>query len=248
MRLQGKIAIITGAATGIGAATAVLFAEEGAQVIGADIDVEGARRTVSRATQSGGSAAAYRMDLSSVRDISSFVERVLEKYGRIDVLVNNAGMFSTLSIPEMTEEDWDRVLDVNLKGTFFLSQKVIPGMIKNRYGKIVNVASLAGKRGGVTSGMNYASSKGGVIVITKGFAKFCAPFGINVNAVVPSFCDTPMFRSLPKEKQDKAAQSIPLGRVADPREVGHAILFLASDEASFITGEILDVDGGLLMD
>jgi 3-oxoacyl-[acyl-carrier protein] reductase len=226
----------------------VLFAEEGAQAIGADIDVDGARRTVSRATQSGGSAAAYRMDLSSVRDISSFVERVLEKYGRIDVLVNNAGMFSTLSIPEMTEEDWDRVLDVNLKGTFFLSQKVIPGMIRNRYGKIVNVASLAGKRGGVTSGMNYASSKGGVIVITKGFAKFCAPFGINVNAVVPSFCDTPMFRSLPKEKQDKAAQSIPLGRVADPREVGHAILFLASDEASFITGEILDVDGGLLMD
>jgi len=248
MRLQDKVAIVTGAATGIGAATAVLFAEEGAQVIIADIDLEGANRTVSKASRSGGSAAAYRVNLSSVQDISSFVERVLEKYGRIDVLVNNAGLFSTLSIPEMTEEAWDRVLDVNLKGTFFLSQKVIPGMMENRYGKVVNVASLAAKRGGVTSGMNYASSKGGVIVITKGFAKFCASFGINVNAVVPSFCDTLMFRSLPKEKQDKAAQSIPLGRVADPREVGYAILFLASDEASFITGEILDVDGGLLMD
>jgi 3-oxoacyl-[acyl-carrier protein] reductase len=240
--------VVTGAATGIGAATAVLFAEEGGRVIAADIDLEGARETVAQAARSGGDAKAFTMDLSRVADIAAFVERVLEEYGRIDVLVNNAGLFSTLSIPEMTEDAWDRVLDVNLKGTFFLSQRVIPGMMENRYGKIVNVSSLAAKRGGVTSGMNYASSKGGVIVITKGFAKFCAPYGINVNAVVPSFCDTPMFRSLPSEKQQQAARAIPLGRVADPRELAYAILFLASDEASFITGEILDVDGGLLMD
>jgi 3-oxoacyl-[acyl-carrier protein] reductase len=248
MRLKERIAIVTGAATGIGEATAIVFAEEGAHVIACDIEMKGAENTVSQIKKKGGKAVAMRVDLSEVDEIATFVEEVIRRFDRIDILVNNAGLFSTTSIPDMTEHEWDRVLNVNLKGTFFLSQRVITGMMKRKSGTIVNVASLAAKRGGVTSGMNYASSKGGVIVITKGFAKFCAPYGIRVNAVVPSFCNTPMFRSLPPEKRKLAADAIPLGRVADPRELGYAILFLASDEASFITGEILDVDGGLLMD
>lgn len=248
MRLKDRIAVVTGAATGIGEATAIVFAEEGAHVVASDIDLKGIEQTVSKVKEKGGNATAMGVDLSRVDQITSFVDEVTRQFGRIDILVNNAGLFSRTSIPDMTEDDWDRVLNVNLKGTFFLSQQVIIGMMKRKSGSIVNVASLAAKRGGVTSGMNYASSKGGVIVITKGFAKFCAPYGIRVNAVVPSFCDTPMFRSLPPEKQKGAADAIPLGRVAKPRELGNAILFLASDEASFITGEILDVDGGLLMD
>jgi 3-oxoacyl-[acyl-carrier protein] reductase len=246
--LKDRVAIVTGAATGIGEATALLFAEEGARVVAADIDTRGMQHTVSSVQEKGGQAAAVRVDLSKHDDITAFVEEVLRRFNRIDILVNNASLFSKVSIPEMTEEEWDRVLNVNLKGTFFLSQKVIPGMMEKRSGTIVNVASLAAKRGGVTSGMNYASSKGGVIVITKGFAKYCAPHGIRVNAVVPSFCDTPMLRSIPEAERKRALEAVPLGRAAKPREVASAILFLASDEASFITGEILDVDGGLLMD
>jgi 3-oxoacyl-[acyl-carrier protein] reductase len=248
MRMKDRVAVITGAATGIGEATALLFGEEGAKVIAADINLDGVNSTVSKIVEKGGNAIGKYIDLSKVDEITAFVEEVLEQQGRIDVLINNASLFSRTSIPDMTEKEWDRVLDVNLKGTFFLSQQVCRGMMKRGSGAIVNVASLAAKRGGVTSGMNYASSKGGVIVITKGFAKYYASHGIRVNAVVPSFVDTPMFRSLPEEKQEIAMKAIPLGRVANPRELAFGILFLASDEASFITGEILDVDGGLLMD
>ncbi len=198
--------------------------------------------------EQGYTALPMNMDLSSINNIKDFVKKVLDKYKRIDILINNAGLFSTLPILEMTENEWDKVMDINLKGTFFLSKEVLPIMIRQKYGKIVNVSSLAAKRGGVTSGINYAASKAGVLSVTKCLAKYSAPYGINVNAVIPSFCDTPMFRSLPEEKQDSAIKSIPLGRLARPDELGKAILFLASDDASYITGEILDVNGGVLMD
>ena len=248
MRLKSKVSIITGAATGIGRATAIIFGEEGSTVIAADIDFNGVKDTVNMINEQGYTALPMNMDLSSINNIKDFVKKVLDKYKRIDILINNAGLFSTLPILKMTENEWDKVMDINLKGTFFLSKEVLPIMIRQKYGKIVNVSSLAAKRGGVTSGINYAASKAGVLSVTKCLAKYSAPYGINVNAVIPSFCDTPMFRSLPEEKQDSAIKSIPLGRLARPDELGKAILFLASDDASYITGEILDVNGGVLMD
>ena len=248
MRLKDKVSIITGAAKGIGRETALIFGEEGSNVIVTDIDLDGAIETASFMHDKGYNATPMQLDLSKLGNIQEFVKKVLSEYSRIDILINNAGLFSNVPILEMTENEWDKVMNVNLKGTFFLSKEILPIMIQKKYGKIVNISSLAAKRGGVTSGINYASSKAGVISVTKCLAKFSAPFGINVNAVVPSFCDTPMFRGLPPEKQDSAIKSIPLGRIARPDELGKAILFLASDDASYITGEILDVNGGVLMD
>ncbi len=247
-RMSDKVCVVTGAATGIGKATALMLAEHGAQVIAADINLEGAKRTVSDILDQGLEASALHLDLSDLHSISSAVASVMSRYGKIDVLVNNAGLFSTVSIPDMTEEDWDAVMNVNLKGTFFLCKAVLPHMIEQQYGKIVNLSSLAAKRGGVTSGINYAASKSGVLSLTTCLAKYSASFGITVNAIIPAFCDTSMFRSLPQKKIDDAINGIPMGRPARPEELAAAIMFLSSDESSYITGEILDVNGGVLMD
>jgi 3-oxoacyl-[acyl-carrier protein] reductase len=247
-RMKNKVCVVTGAATGIGKATALMLADHGAQVIVADINLEGAKGTVSEILDQGSEAYALHLDLSDLHSISCAVETVMSRYGRLDVLVNNAGLFSTVAIPDMTEENWDAVMDVNLKGTFFLCKAVLPHMIEQRYGKIVNLSSLAAKRGGVTSGINYAASKSGILSVTTCLAKYSASFGITVNAIIPAFCDTSMFRSLPQKKIDDAINGIPMGRPARPEELASAIMFLSSDESSYITGEILDVNGGVLMD
>jgi len=248
MKLKDTISVVTGAATGIGRATAIKFAEHGSTVILADINLDGIKKTSEIIEEKGYSGIPIKIDLTSLSYIKSFTSKVISQFKRIDILVNNAGIFSTLPILEMTEQEWDLVMGVNLKGTFFLCKEILPIMIKQRSGKIINLSSLAAKRGGVTSGINYAASKAGIISVTKCLAKFAASYGINVNAVVPAFCDTNMFRSLPKEKIESAIKGIPLGRPAQPEELADAILFLASDEASYITGEILDVNGGVLMD
>jgi NAD(P)-dependent dehydrogenase (short-subunit alcohol dehydrogenase family) len=248
MRLEGKLAVVTGAATGIGHAAAQALCEEGAHSVVADIDAEGAERAAVELRQKGHEATSIRIDISKVSDIKRCVRGLLERYSKIDILVNNAGLYSTVSIPMMTEGEWDRVMNVNLKGTFFLSKEVLPSMIERRYGKIVNVASLAAKRGGVTSGVNYGASKAGVVSVTKYLATYAAPFGVNVNAVVPGFAETKMFRMNSPEKIVALLKTIPLGRVARPEELGKAIAFLASDDASYITGEIMDVNGGIHMD
>ena len=248
MKLKDTISVVTGAATGIGRATAIKFAEHGSTVILADINLDGIKKTSEIIEEKGYSGIPIKIDLTSLSYIKSFTSKVISQFKRIDILVNNAGIFSTLPILEMTEQEWDLVMGVNLKGTFFLCKEILPIMIKQRSGKIINLSSLAAKRGGVTSGINYAASKAGIISVTKCLAKFAASYGINVNAVVPAFCDTNMFRSLPKEKIESAIKGIPLGRPAQPEELADAILFLASHEASYITGEILDVNGGVLMD
>ena len=248
MRLKDRISIVTGAATGIGKATAKVFAEEGSTVIAADINLNGAEETAGEIVASGLHAYAVKIDLDDLAGMKGFVQAILDQFDRVDILVNNAGLFSTVRIPEMTEEEWDKVVDVNLKGTFFLCKEILPTLIEQRYGKIINISSLAAKRGGVTSGINYAASKAGLFAVTMCLAKYAAPYNVNVNAVVPAFCETDMFRSLPQEKIDSAIRSIPMGRAALPSELGKAILFLASDDASYVTGEILDVNGGILMD
>jgi NAD(P)-dependent dehydrogenase (short-subunit alcohol dehydrogenase family) len=248
MRLEGRLAVVTGAATGIGHAAAHALCEEGAHSVVADIDLEGAERAAGELVAKGYEASAIRIDISMVSDIERCVRVLLGSHAKIDILVNNAGLYSTVPIPMMTEGEWDRVMDVNLKGTFFLSKEVLPSMIERRYGKIVNIASLAAKRGGVTSGVNYGASKAGVVSVTKYLATYAAPFGVNVNAVVPGFAETKMFRMNSPEKIAALLKTIPLGRVARPEELGKAVAFLASDDASYITGEIMDVNGGIHMD
>lgn len=247
MKLKGKVSIVTGAAKGIGRATTIALGKEGSFVIAADVDVESLNETIKDVHKRGIEAAAVRLDIANLEDIKICVLDVLKKYKKIDILVNNAGMFSMVPILEMTEMDWDKIMDINLKGTFFISKEVLPVMMKQKYGKIINIASLSAKRGGVTSGVNYGASKAGVISVTKYFAKFGAPYGINVNAVVPGFVDTAMFWSSRSDQIDKVIKSIPLGRIAKAKEIAKVIIFLASDDSSYITGEILDVDGGVVM-
>jgi 3-oxoacyl-[acyl-carrier protein] reductase len=248
VRLEDKISIVTGAASGIGKATAMLFGEEGSTVISADIDIEGAQKTVEEMQKRGHSAQAARVDLSDTGDIEKMVSDIVKKYGNIHILVNNAGVFSKVQIPDMTEKEWDRVMNVNLKGAFFLSKEVFPYMIKQQYGKIVNVSSLSAKRGGFTSGINYGVSKAGLISVTKYMANYGGKYGINVNSIVPGFVDTDMFRNHPQEKKEAVIRSIPIGRIARTDEVAKAILFLVSEDSGYITGEIMDINGGVLMD
>ncbi len=248
MKLENKISIVTGAASGIGKATAILFGEEGSTVVAADIDIDGARETVNVMRENGCKAYPRKVDLSDIVDIQSMVSEIIEKFGGIHILVNNAGVFSKVQIPDMTEKEWDRVMNINLKGAFFLSKEVFPGMIKQQYGKIVNISSLSAKRGGVTSGINYGVSKAGLISVTKYMANFGGRHGINVNAIVPGFVDTGMFQSHPEEKKKAVIKSIPIGRIARTEEIAKAIMFLSSEDSDYITGEILDINGGVLMD
>jgi len=248
MKLIDKIAIVTGAARGIGKATAIEFSKEGAYVIAADINLDGVNDTVKEIKREGFKATSIQLDISNLSDIKKKIENIIDKYKKIDILVNNAGLLSRVPILEMTESEWDRVMNVNLKGTFFLSKEVLPNMINQRYGKMINLSSLSAKRGGFSSGVNYGASKAGVISITKYLANFGASYNINVNAVVPGFADTEMFRSNPSNKINSIIKSIPLKRVARTDEIAKVIVFLSSEDSSYVTGEILDVNGGILMD
>ena len=248
MAMTDRVAIVTGAATGIGKAAAEELASRGAHAVIADIDTKGGEAAAAELRAKGLAASYLWLDIGKVDDIRLGVREAVERFSRIDILVNNAGLYSTVPIPEMSEAEWDRVVGVNLKGTFFLSKEVLAHMVGRRYGKIVNIASLAGKRGGVTSGVNYGASKAGVISLTKYLATYAAPYGINVNAVVPGFAETKMFRMNSPEKIEALLKTIPLGRVAKPEELAKVIAFLASDDASYVTGEIMDVNGGIHMD
>ena len=168
--------------------------------------------------------------------------------GRIDILVNNAGVMRPASVEDTTEEEWERIMNVNLKGTFICSKAVMEVMKKQKYGKIVNIASASGKIGGVATGPHYSASKAGIICFTKTLARELAPYGINVNCVAPGPIDTPMFQLFSKETRESIIKRIPLGRIGEPRDVAEAVLFLVSDAAKYITGETLDVNGGFLMD
>jgi 3-oxoacyl-[acyl-carrier protein] reductase len=248
VKLEDRISIVTGAASGIGKATAILFGEEGSNVIAADIDIEGAQKTADEIHKKGHKALAVKVDLSDISDIQRTVSDIVKEFGSIHILVNNAGVFSNVQIPDMTEEEWDRVMNVNLKGAFFLSKEVFPVMTKQKYGKIVNVSSLSAKRGGFTSGINYGVSKAGLISVTKYMANYGGRHGINVNSIVPGFVDTEMFQRHSQEKQEAVIKSIPIGRIASTEEVAKAILFLVSEDSAYITGEIMDINGGVLMD
>ena len=248
MKLKNKVAIITGSARGIGKATALRFAQEGAMVVVNDVDLEEAKEVVSQINSQQEKAVAVKADVSDEKEVEKMVEVVYSKFGRIDILVNNAGIIKRGSIEDHSYEDWDKVIAVNLRGTYNCAKAVVPIMKNQRYGKIINVSSVAGKVGDIASAPSYGSSKGAINALTKSLARELAEYGICVNAVAPHAIETEMSSEWPEEKRREIIAQIPLKRLGRPEEVAAAILFLASDEASFITGEILDVNGGYLMD
>ena len=247
--LENKIAIVTGAGRGIGRAIALSLARCGAKVVVSDISLESAREVATQAEALGRQSMAIQVDVSSQDDVEQMVRKTIETFARIDILVNNAGVVSTGPLAEIRTEVWDRTLAINLRGVFLCSQAVFPGMVQQRDGKIVNIASAAGKRGGGMHGNScYAASKGGVIAFTKSIAREGGPYNVRVNAVSPALIETEMIRGLAADRLESMLETLPLRRKGTVEEVAAAVCFLVSDASSFMTGEILDVDGGLMMD
>ncbi len=246
MILQDKVAVITGAGQGIGREIALLLSREGARVVVADLNLESASRTAEEIKKMGCPGQALKVDVSNSQDVEKMIETVLDNLGKIDILVNNAGIVKDAFFLRMKEEDWDAVLNVNLKGVFLCSQKVAAQMIKQKKGKIVNIASVIGVVGNIGQA-NYSASKGGVIALTKTLAKELAPRNINVNAVAPGFVTTLMTEKIPDKLKEKLLDLIPLKRWGNPQEVAELVLFLVSEKSSYITGQVIRIDGGMVM-
>jgi 3-oxoacyl-[acyl-carrier protein] reductase len=248
MKLKDRVAIVTGGARGIGRAIALSFVQEGAKVALVDVDKEKLEVLKNENKKEKGKIIAIPCDITKSGDVKEMVDQVRKGFGRIDILVNNAGIIRRGTIETVTEEDWDRVIEVNLKGTFNCCKAVAGIMKQQGYGKIINVSSIAGKMGDITSAPGYGPSKAGIDALTKTLARQLAQYGINVNGVAPHAIETEMSAQWSDERRKEIIASIPLGRLGKPEDVANAVVFLASDEASFITGEILDVNGGALMD
>ncbi len=243
--LEGKIAVVTGGSRGIGEAISLRFAENGAAVIVADIETRRADTVVSAIRQAGGRAESLRLDVADTASIGPACDGIVKSHGRIDVWVNNAGISQTIPIEDLGEADWDRLMDVDLKGVFFCSQAVFRIMKTQRAGKIVNIGSLAGERGGRFAGAHYSAAKAGVLVLTKCFALNGGEYNINVNAIAPGLIDTQMAAELGFLKGDHP--DIPLGRLGTPREVADTALYLASGLSDYLTGMTVDINGGQFM-
>jgi len=248
VRIDGKVALVTGAARGIGEAIARRFAAAGALVVAADIDAAGVGELAAELGAAGGAAEGQALDVRSDGAVRALVEQVVSRHGRIDVLVNCAGIIPVIPVEAISDADWDEVIAVNVKGTFFATRAVMAVMENQGAGRIINIASNAGKLGSVIAGVHYAASKAAVISLTKSFARRLAPLGIRVNAVSPGPVRTPAVDGLSAEDADRLRANVPVGRIAAPDEIAAAVLFLASDRADFVSGEILDVDGGITMD
>ena len=246
MELEGKVAIVTGAAQGIGWAIAETLALCGADVAVVDLDAGRALEAVAAIEQHGRRGLAVKANVAEWTDVKAMVEQVVKDLGRVDILVNNAGITRDGLLLRMKEEDWNLVLDVNLTGTFHGTKAVLPFLMKQRGGAIVNIASVVGVMGNAGQA-NYAASKAGVIGLTKAVAREYASRGVTVNAVAPGFIDTAMTHALVGESRDALLKQIPLGRLGTPDDVAQAVRFLVSPAAAYITGHVLHVNGGMLM-
>ena len=247
MRLSGKVALVTGSARGIGRSIAELFSAEGATVVVNDVGSDaGARETLAVLEAAGGKGSVEMFDVSDAAQVDAGVKNILAAHGRIDVLVNNAGITRDNLLLRMSEEEFDAVLRVNLKGTYLLTKTVTRHMMKQRSGKVVNISSVVGMMGNAGQS-NYAAAKAGIVGFTKAAARELAPRNITVNAIAPGFIRTAMTAGLPEAVQKTFLAQIPLGRFAEPQEVAELALFLASDASSYITGQVIGINGGMYM-
>jgi 3-oxoacyl-[acyl-carrier protein] reductase len=244
--LQGRIALVTGASQGIGRACALELARAGATLAVTDINEVKLADVAAEIQVAGGQAATFRLDVSSQESIEAGAKAVLERFGKVEIVVNNAGITRDGLILRMKRADWDLVLDINLTGAFLLTQALLSPMLKNRWGRIVNMASVVG-RAGQAGQVNYAASKAGLIGLTRSLAREVASRGITVNAVAPGFIETPMTAVLSEQQSAAMLAQIPLGRRGTAEDIAQAVKFLASDAASYITGHVLDVNGGMFM-
>ena len=246
MRLKDKVAIITGAANGIGLAAAKTFAREGARIAMADFDEETGTKRADELSAEGYDAAFFQVNVADRTSVDSLVQNVLGHFGKIDILINNAGITRDGMLHKLSAEDFQKVVDVNLTGVFNCAQAVVPAMVQQGSGRIINTSSVSGIYGNVGQ-TNYASTKAGVVGMTKTWAKELGRKGINVNAVAPGFIETGMTAAVPEKVIEQMKMLVPLGRLGLPEDIANAYLFLASDESKYVNGTTLHVDGGIMM-
>lgn len=243
-KLEGKTALVTGAGRGIGKMIALVLADEGAQLVINDIDPETAGNLSARIESSGGKAIACPSDISDRQQVKEMFSTAVQKFNTVDILVNNAGITRDNLFTNMTEKEWDMVMDINLKGVFNCSQQAAALMQEKNYGKIINITSIAAQIGNVGQ-TNYSASKAGVIGMTKTLAKELARYHITVNAVAPGFIETPMTRTIPEKVKSMMIAAIPLGRAGKPEDIANLVKFLSTDESDYITGQVISCNGGL---
>ena len=245
MKLKDKVAVVTGGARGLGRAIAEAFLDEGATVVITDIDEESVRKTAEE-LGAAGSADGVAMDVSRFGDVQGAMAGIIDKYGRVDILVNNAGITADAQLVKMTEEQFDRVVAVNLKGVFCCTKAAVGSMIENGYGRIINISSVVAHNGNFGQ-TNYAATKAGVISMTQTWAKELGKKGITVNSVAPGYTATEMVKKVPEKILDSITGKTPVRRLGKPGEIAAACVYLASDEAAFVNGAVLKVDGGLAL-
>ncbi len=246
MRLKDRVAIITGGGRGIGREGAILFAREGAKVVVADFDVEGGKQTAADLQAMGAEAIYVQVNVAERASVNAMVETVIAQFGKVDILINNAGITMDATLAKMSEEQWDRVIAVNLKGTFNCTQAVVPHMVAAGYGRIINTSSVVGRFGNFGQ-TNYAATKAGVIGMTLTWSKELGPKGITANAVAPGFILTEMTAKMPEKVLDMMKEKAPVKRLGLPSDIANAYLILAEEAASFMNGHVLAVDGGLVL-
>lgn len=247
LTLKGKNAVVTGATRGIGKAIAVKLAEAGVRVGIVGRDEDRAKQVIEEIEQSGGEVRAFLGNISDEQCCGEILKDINNSFGGIDILVNCAGILASTPIDEVTRMEWDEIIATNLSGTFFMIQKALPYLKESASGRIVNISSNAGRMGGYENSQSYTASKGGIIAITMGIARQLAPYGITVNVVCPGTTETEMTKLYDKNTKERLISRIPMGRLAKPEEIAAAVCFFASEEASYITGAILDVNGGMYM-
>jgi 3-oxoacyl-[acyl-carrier protein] reductase len=246
MRYKDKVTLVTGGARGIGKAIALSFANEGSDIVIGDVNIEEAQNSCQEIAQLGRKTLALTLDVTDYVKVEEAVNKILDKFTKIDILVNNAGITKDNLLLRMSPADWDAVINVNLKGTFNCIKAVSRPMIRQRSGKIINIASIIGIIGNAGQA-NYSASKAGIIALTKTAAKELASRNVNVNAIAPGFIQTEMTAKLPEEIKEKMKAVIPLDRFGDPKDVAAACVFLASEDSGYITGQTIVVDGGMVM-
>jgi 3-oxoacyl-[acyl-carrier protein] reductase len=247
MEQTRRVALVTGAARGIGRAIATALAGQGVDPVIADIDLETAESTAAEISASGARAMAMRLDVSRPEEIARTVDRIVAVFGRLDILVNNAGILSNTPFDEVSEDEWDRVMGINLKGVMFTSREALRPMRAQGWGRVISISSLAGRNGGVSVGPAYAASKSALVGLTRHLAKKVARSGITVNAVAPGTTETDIIKGFTEDQMAAINEAIPVGRLGRPEEIAAMVAFLASDAAGFVTGAVIDVNGGMYM-